>query len=113
MTESRHDDVTEYLLDLRDRLATEDRKRSCSSTDTRDGPGTGGRGRQGGPVGGGFAGLGMCDGGAGKASRRTRSEGRMVVVVVVVVQVMADIVRSICLNVYGDGGTRNGEKLSV
>lgn len=44
----------EYLLDRRERWATEDRKRSCSSTEIRDGPGIGGNGILGGPVGGGF-----------------------------------------------------------
>jgi len=48
------DSQFEYLLDRRERWATEDRKRSCSSTETRDGPGTGGNGTLGGPVGGGF-----------------------------------------------------------
>jgi hypothetical protein len=75
--------VREYLLDLWDRFATDERKSSCSSTETRDGPGTGGSGKVGGPVGGGFAGLGMCDGGDGNASRRTRWEWRMMVVGVV------------------------------
>jgi L-aminopeptidase/D-esterase-like protein len=93
-TESRWEEAREYLLDLRDRLATEERKRSCSSTETRDGPGTGGNGRVGGPEGGGPGGFGMWDGGAGKASRRIRCEGRMGVVVVVVVEVEVDIVPS-------------------
>lgn len=70
MRESRLSEAREYLLDLR--LATEERKRSCSSTDTREGPGTGGSGRVGGPVGGGFIGEGMCEGGVGNASRSTR-----------------------------------------
>lgn len=94
MTESRwEEEATEYLLDLRAR------KRSCSSTDTRDGPGTGGNGCVGGPDGGRLGGGGMCEGGAGNASRSTRWDGRIVVVVVVVVvevEVEVAIVPSIC-----------------
>jgi len=62
MTESRWEDLR----------ATEERKRSCSSTETREGPGTGGSGSVGGPVGGGLGGFGMWEGGVGNASRRTR-----------------------------------------
>ena len=90
MTDSRWLlEVTEYLLDRCERLAV--RRRSCSCSDMRDGPGTGGSGRVGGPVGGGLAAElgvvgvgGMCDGGAGKdsSSRGTGARcfgGRMVV----------------------------------
>lgn len=55
--ESRLGEVVEYLLDLCDR--TEDKMKSCSCSEIRDGPeGRGGRGRDGGPVGGGFDGAG-------------------------------------------------------
>ena len=90
MTDSRWLlEVTEYLLDRCERLAV--RRRSCSCSDIRDGPGTGGSGRVGGPVGGGLAAElgvvgvgGMWDGGAGKdsSSRGTGARcfgGRMVV----------------------------------
>lgn len=64
------DEVIEYFDDLR-----EDRKTSVSCSDMRDGPGTGGRGEDGGPDGGGFPGVGRGDcgtneGGRGKDSRR-------------------------------------------
>lgn len=86
MTDSRW---SEYLLDRCERLAV--RRRSCSCSDIRDGPGTGGSGRVGGPVGGGLAAElgvvgvgGMWDGGAGKDSRSRGTGarcfgGRMVV----------------------------------
>jgi len=90
MTDSRWLlEVTEYLLDRCERLAV--RRRSCSCSDIRDGPGTGGSGRVGGPVGGGLAAElgvvgvgGIWDGGAGKdsSSRGTGARcfgGRMVV----------------------------------
>lgn len=59
-----------------DRWECDESSRCCSSSEMREGPGTGGSGVDGGPVGGGLkAGLwvgvgGMWDGGAGKDSRR-------------------------------------------
>ena len=79
-----------------DRCECDDSNRCCSSSEMREGPGTGGSGVEGGPVGGGLAkppGLGacvgvggMCDGGAGKDSRRRGTgarRGRGVAIVVV------------------------------
>ncbi len=70
-----------------DRCECDDSNKCCSSSEMREGPGTGGRGVEGGPVGGGLAkppGLcawvvgvgGMCDGGAGKDSRRRGTGAR-------------------------------------
>ena len=51
------------ILDLRERFASEDKRNNCSCSDIRDGPeGRGGRGADGGPVGGGFAVLGGVGG---------------------------------------------------
>lgn len=62
---------SEYLLEPRERFATEVKINSCSCSEIRDGAeGRGGRGVDGGPVGGGLVdGDGMCEGGAGNEER--------------------------------------------
>ena len=79
-TDSRRE-LSEYLLDRLERLDAEARSSSCSCSEILDGPGTGGRGADGGPVGGGFklgvVGVGgMWVGGAGKDSIRMGTGGR-------------------------------------
>ena len=77
-TDSRRE-LSEYLLDRLERLDKEERRSSCSCSEILDGPGTGGRGADGGPVGGGFGVVGvggMCVGGAGKDSMRMGTGGR-------------------------------------
>jgi hypothetical protein len=79
-TDSRRDEEL-YLLDRLERLEREERRRICSCSEIRDGPGTGGRGTAGGPVGGGLGDVlfgvgGRCVGGAGNDSRRTGTGGR-------------------------------------
>ena len=67
------------MLDRLERLDKEERRSSCSCSEILDGPGTGGRGADGGPVGGGFGVVGvggMCVGGAGKDSMRMGTGGR-------------------------------------
>lgn len=89
------------MLDLRGRVATEESSSICSCSDIRDGPGTGGNGKLGGPVGGGLKDAlvgvgGICDGGAGNASSNNGTGGRRerdpAVVVMVAVVVAVDIV---------------------
>jgi len=77
-TDSRRE-LREYLLDRLERLDTEERSKSCSCSEILDGPGTGGRGAEGGPVGGGLGVVGvggMCVGGAGNDSIRIGTGGR-------------------------------------
>jgi len=77
-TDSRRE-FKEYLLDRLERLDKEDNKSICSCSDIRVGPGTGGSGAEGGPVGGGFGVVGvggMCVGGAGNDSMRMGTGGR-------------------------------------